>query len=75
MKFGVLGTQRTVHSSEVSILWTEIGILRSLVSILGTKRCLYYGGRESMRFGVSRTKGTVQNAKVSVLWSDVQGLN
>ena len=41
----------------------------------GTKRCLYYGGRESMRFGVSRTKGTVQNAKVSVLWSDVQGLN
>ena len=36
MKFGVLGTQRTVHSSEVSILWTEIGILRSLVSILGT---------------------------------------
>ena len=56
VKFGVLGTKRTVHSSEVSILWTEIGILRSLVSILGTKRCLYYGGRESIRFGVSRTK-------------------
>lgn len=67
MKFGVLGTQRTVHSSEVSILWTEIGILRSLVSILGTKRCLYYGGRESMRFGVSGTKGTVQNASVCVV--------
>ena len=69
------GTKRTVHSTEVFILWTEVGILRSLVSVLGTKRCPYYGGRESMGFGVSRTKGTVQNAKVSLLWSYVQGLN
>ena len=75
VKFGVLGTKRTVHSTEVSILWTEIGILRSLVSVLGTKRCLYYGGRESMRFGVSRSKGTVQNAEVSVSWNYGQGLD
>ena len=75
MKFGVIGTKRTVHSSEVSILWTETGLLRSLVSVLGTKRYLYYGGRESMRFGVSRTKGTVQNAEVSVSWNYVQGLD
>ena len=34
VKFGVIGTKRTVHSSEVSILWTETGLLRSLVSVL-----------------------------------------